>query len=134
MPEPTADNPLATQLAEARTALASLQQEREIDAALLPHRPIDLAAARAALLQQLQPGQSAGHSAGKSPADAAAALRSQQPHLFEPPTRPASASGARTASSPAAALESAAAGALATGHRADLLAYLRLKRKTKTST
>jgi hypothetical protein len=117
-------NPIhGPQLQSLQTELAKLQREREIDLALFSEQPLDLAAARALVHAALDVEK-------PEPLDAVVAkLRAAHPALFKPPARASSASGARSAATPLSALEHAAADALASGRRTELLHYLRLKRK-----
>ncbi len=104
-------------LAEARAAIDAGEQARRVERELARARAIDPEAARVLL-------ESSGPVADVR--RAVADLRRSKPFLFEP----SPAAGAMGPSSPRGAtpLESAAAGARASGARSDLMRYLRLRR------
>jgi chromosome segregation ATPase len=114
-------------IAQHQQTIATLERRVAIDSALLEAKAIDLDAAR--LLAE------AGMS-NRTDADVkriVSELRRCKPHLFRTPTRGVGAGALSpkpdNASLQGQAIDRAAADAVATGHRRDLLRYLRLRRQ-----
>ena len=113
-------------LAEREQQLAELLRTHAIEAALHEHGAIDPETARLVLEQTLDEDEE------KDVASAVGELKRRKPFLFRAlqRARPATTLGPRPVESHAdAKLEHAAADALTTGKRSDVLRYLRLRRK-----
>lgn len=113
---------LRAELAEARGVIAALERRQKIDALLAESEAVDLEAARL-LTEHAVSGMAA-----PDLALAVSDLRRQRPYLFRRRSEPgALGMGAREVAG-VSPLEEAAERAVATGHRRDVLAYLRLRR------
>jgi len=116
----------ADQLAERERTIAALERRQRIDELLLDARAIDLDSAR--LLTET----AMADAAEPDPEAAVAELRRRKPFLFRAGRSASGALSPHTAldgqQSAAVSAERAAVEAHATGHRRDLLRYLRLRR------
>lgn len=111
-------------IAEREAEIARLNRRIEIDGALREARVIDLEIGALLVERAISAADPAG--------DIAAAvmdLRRRKPFLFEAARVRGVAQSPRTVEHPPRELERAAADAATTGHRTDLLRYLRLRRK-----
>lgn len=115
------------ELAERDQDLAQIKRRQAIDAALHEHGAIDSETARVVLEKTIDGDEE------KDVHDAVNELARRKPFLFKPAkrTRSATTLGPRPDGGIAnAKLEHAAAEAITTGKRSDVLKYLRLRRKT----
>jgi len=115
---------LRTLLAARESEIARLNRRIDIDNALREARAIDVEVASILLERAVEstPG-------GAGIVKAVDELRRRKPFLFEPPRARPIAQSPRSPQAPPRDLERAAADAASTGHRTDLLRYLRLRRK-----
>ncbi len=119
---------LRTELDQARATIAQLERRQKIDDLLRDADAVDLDATR--LLTELAVGQMSEPDVAAAVAD----LKRHKPHLFHRADRAAHSGGGGGGvmgarhDEPDAAADEAAQRAAATGHRRDLLRYLRLRR------